>query len=134
MGLTKLRVAILQVCAYSPGNVWSLGLTYILRKMTNLFRTVKGCKTVSYDNELGMFTQEKRKRPSARDLVINAHSTFICISLRLETTQSCISWKWTNQLRSLHPHGGAQLRTHSADKSQQLRCVKGAGQKRLLST
>lgn len=61
MGLTKLRVAVLQACAYSPGNVWSLGLTYVLRKMTNLFRTVKGCKTVSYDNELGMFTQEKSK-------------------------------------------------------------------------
>lgn len=41
----------------------AIGLTYVLRKMkTNLFRTVKGCKIVSYDNELGMFTQEKSKR------------------------------------------------------------------------
>ena len=50
--------------------------------------------------------------------VINAHSTFICINLRLETTQTCISWKWTHQLWSLHPHGGVQLRTHSTDESQ----------------
>lgn len=39
----------------------AIGLTYVLRKMTSLFRTVKGCKTVSYDNKLGMFTQEKSK-------------------------------------------------------------------------
>lgn len=62
-----------------------------------------------------MFTQEKRKHPSTRDLVINAQSTFICISLRLETTQTCVSCEWTNWLSSLHPHGGAQPRTHSAD-------------------
>ena len=45
--------------------------------------------------------------------VISAHSTFICINLRLETAQTCIGWKWTH-----HPHGGVQLRTHSADESQ----------------